>query len=56
VFTIANAAPQSLAPFPGAALLAVGGGANHDLLDLGAAALTFLGALGHCAGAEGEVT
>jgi MFS family permease len=43
VFNIANAAPQSLAPFVGAAL--IGGAAkNYDLLYLSAAALTFLGA------------
>jgi MFS family permease len=45
VFNIANAMPQSFAPFLGAALLAVGAGANYDLLYLTAAALTFLGAL-----------
>jgi MFS family permease len=44
VFNIANAGPQSLAPFVGAAL--IGGAAkNYDLLYLTAAALTFLGAL-----------
>ena len=45
VFNIANAAPQSLAPLLGAALLAVGAGANYNLMYLTAAALTFLGAL-----------
>jgi len=45
VFNIANAAPQSLAPFLGAFLLAVGAGHNYNLLYLTAAALTFLGAL-----------
>jgi MFS family permease len=45
VFNIANAAPQSLAPFLGAVLLAVGAGANYNLVYLTAAALTFLGAL-----------
>jgi MFS family permease len=44
VFNIANAGPQSLAPFVGAVL--IGGAAkNYDLLYLVAAALTFLGAL-----------
>ncbi|WP_081844388.1 MFS transporter [Cellulomonas sp. URHE0023] len=44
VFNIANAGPQSLAPFLGAFL--IGGAAkNYDLLYLTAAALTFLGAL-----------
>ena len=44
VFNIANAGPQSLAPFVGAFL--IGGGAkNDDLLYLAAAALTFVGAL-----------
>lgn len=45
VFNTANAGPQSVAPFLGAALLAVGAGQNHTLLHLTAAALTFLGAL-----------
>jgi MFS family permease len=45
VFNIANAMPQSLAPLLGAALLAVGTGANYNLMYLTAAALTFLGAL-----------
>jgi len=45
VFNIANAAPQRLAPFLGAALLAVGGGQNYTLLYLTAAALPLLGAL-----------
>ena len=45
VFNIANAAPQSLAPFLGAALIAVGGGQNYTLLYLTAAAVVFLGAL-----------
>ncbi|MGY4644852.1 MFS transporter [Cellulomonas sp. URHB0016] len=44
VFNIANAGPQSLAPFLGALL--IGGAAkNYDLLYLTAAALTFVGAL-----------
>jgi MFS family permease len=44
VFNIANAAPQSLAPFLGALL--IGGAAkNYDLLYLSAAALTLVGAL-----------
>jgi MFS family permease len=44
VFNIANAGPQSLAPFVGAVL--IGGAAkNYDLLYVVAAALTFLGAL-----------
>ena len=45
MFNIANATPQSLAPLLGAALLAVGAGANYNLLYLTAAALTFVGAL-----------
>ena len=45
MFNIANAAPQTLAPFLGAALLAVGGGQNYTLLYLAAAAFTLLGAL-----------
>ncbi|WP_344805003.1 MFS transporter [Microlunatus ginsengisoli] len=44
VFNIANAAPQSLAPFLGAALIA-GAAKNYSLLYVVAAALTFLGAL-----------
>jgi MFS family permease len=45
VFNIANAAPQSLAPFLGAALLSLGaGGKNYTLLYLTAAALTLVGA------------
>jgi MFS family permease len=44
VFNIANAAPQSVAPFLGAALIAVGAGANFDLLYVVAAAATLLGA------------
>jgi MFS family permease len=45
VFNIANAAPQSLAPFVGAVLLSLGaGGKNYTLLYLTAAALTLLGA------------
>lgn len=44
VFNIANAGPQSLAPFVGAVL--IGGAAkNYDLLYIAAAVLTFLGAL-----------
>jgi MFS family permease len=44
VFNIANAGPQSLAPFLGAAL--IGGAAkNYDLLYVVAGILTFLGAL-----------
>ena len=43
VFNIANAAPQSLAPFLGAFLIA-GAAKNYDLLYLSAAVLTFLGA------------
>jgi MFS family permease len=46
VFNIANAAPQSLAPFLGATLLSLGaGGKNYTLLYLTAAVLTFIGAL-----------
>ena len=45
VFNIANAAPQSLAPFLGAALIAVGAGKNYDALYVAAAVLTFVGAL-----------
>lgn len=45
VFNIANAAPQSLAPFLGAVLLGIGAGQNYDLLYIAAAVLTFLGAL-----------
>jgi len=44
VFNIANAAPQSIAPALGAALIAVGT-KNYDLLYLAAGVLTFLGAL-----------
>jgi hypothetical protein len=43
VFNIANAAPQSLAPFLGALLIA-GAAKNYDLLYISAAVLTFLGA------------
>jgi MFS family permease len=44
VFNIANAGPQSLAPFVGAIL--IGGAAkNYELLYISAAVLTFLGAL-----------
>ena len=44
VFNIANAAPQSLAPFLGALL--IGGAAkNYDLLYISAAVLTLIGAL-----------
>jgi MFS family permease len=45
VFNIANAMPQTLAPFLGAILLAVGAGKNYSLLYISAAILTFLGAL-----------
>jgi hypothetical protein len=45
VFNIANAAPQTLAPLLGAALIAIGAGKNYDTLYLTAAALTLLGAL-----------
>jgi hypothetical protein len=45
VFNIANAAPQSLAPFLGAALLTIGGGHNYTLLYLTAAVATFIGAV-----------
>jgi hypothetical protein len=45
VFNIANAMPQTLAPFLGAVLLAVGSGQNYNLLYISAAVLTFLGAL-----------
>jgi MFS family permease len=45
VFNIANAAPQSLAPFLGATLLTIGAGQNYTLLYSTAAALTLLGAL-----------
>ncbi len=44
VFNIANAAPQSVAPFLGAALIAVGAGANFTLLYVAAAVATLLGA------------
>ena len=46
VFNIANAAPQSLASFLGAALLGVGGGKNYTLLYLPAAVLTLIGRRG----------
>jgi len=45
VFNIANAAPQTLAPLLGAALIAIGAGKNYDTLYLTAAALTLIGAL-----------
>jgi len=45
VFNIANAMPQTLAPFLGAMLLSLGAGKNYTVLYLTAAALTFLGAL-----------
>jgi MFS family permease len=45
VFNIANAMPQTLAPFLGATLLGLGAGQNYTLLYLTAAALTFLGAI-----------
>ncbi len=45
VFNIANAAPQSVAPFLGAALIAVGSGSNFDLLYVVAAVATLLGAV-----------
>ena len=46
VFNIANAGPQSVAPFLGAALLAVGPATNNwTLLYLSAAALTLIGAV-----------
>jgi MFS family permease len=45
VFNIANAMPQTLAPFLGAILLTVGAGKNYNTLYVTAAALTFLGAL-----------
>jgi MFS family permease len=45
VFNIANAMPQTLAPFLGAGLLVIGAGKNYTALYLTAAALTFLGAL-----------
>jgi len=44
VFNIANAGPQSIAPFIGAALIA-GAAKNYDLLYVTAAVLTFLGAV-----------
>jgi MFS family permease len=44
VFNIANAGPQSVAPFVGAALIA-GAAKNYDLLYITAAVLTFLGAV-----------
>jgi MFS family permease len=45
VFNIANAAPQSVAPFLGAALIAFGGGKNYTLLYVTAAIVVFVGAL-----------
>jgi MFS family permease len=45
VFNIANAMPQTVAPFLGAILLTFGAGQNYTVLYLTAAALTFLGAL-----------
>jgi hypothetical protein len=46
VFNIANAMPQTLAPFLGAILLSLGaGGKNYNLLYITAAVLTFLGAV-----------
>lgn len=45
VFNIANTVPQSLAPFLGAGLVAVGGGQNYTLLYITAGVLTFVGAL-----------
>jgi MFS family permease len=45
VFNIANAMPQTLAPFLGAILLTVGAGKNYDMLYITAAVLTFVGAL-----------
>jgi MFS family permease len=45
VFNIANAAPQSLAPFLGSVLVGVGGGHNYTLVYLTAAVATFVGAL-----------
>jgi hypothetical protein len=45
VFNIANAMPQTLAPFLGAILLTVGAGKNYPLLYMTAAVLTFVGAL-----------
>jgi hypothetical protein len=44
VFNIANAMPQTLAPFVGAALLGLGAGKNYNVLYLTAAALTLVGA------------
>jgi hypothetical protein len=41
----ANAAPQTLAPLLGAALIAIGAGKNYDNLYLTAAARTLIGAL-----------
>jgi MFS family permease len=46
VFNIANAMPQTLAPFLGAILLSLGaGGKNYTVLYITAAVLTFLGAV-----------
>jgi MFS family permease len=45
VFNIANAMPQTVAPFLGAILLTVGAGKNYNLLYISAAVLTFVGAL-----------
>ena len=45
VFDIANAMPQTLAPFLGAVLLGVAAGKNYNLLYITAAVLTFLGAV-----------
>lgn len=45
VFNIANAAPQSLAPFLGAALVSTGGGQNYTLLFVTAAVIVLVGAV-----------
>jgi MFS family permease len=45
VFNIANAMPQTVAPFLGAILLTIGAGKNYNLLYITAAVLTFVGAL-----------
>ena len=45
VFNIANTAPQVVAPLIGTVLLSVGAGHNYTVLYVGAAVLTFLGAL-----------
>jgi MFS family permease len=45
VFNIANAMPQTLAPFLGATILSLGAGKSYNLLYLTAAVLTFAGAL-----------